>query len=292
MMWFDEENNRFSLMYKARDGSGKQKQKLPSIVEYGEFETINLNVAGNDSPMEHHYLFFLVMKGYGSISHESDIESLCEGDCMIVSMSHRFILSNDSWEVRYFIFNDPLSTLPEVFNWNKMANPNNKLNYAGWFDRLWVLLKGKSLNEYLEASEIYRILGEANQEVTGSNDQEIKDKIRDVLLMIEKEYCSDLKLPELAARTGYSLFYFTHRFRDIVGMTPGEYIIQKRINIAKSLMATSQFTIPEIIDRCGFRTQSNFYHQFRQRTRLTPKQYRTLVGRNKSNLKKQREDVE
>ena len=79
---------------------------------------------------------------------------------------------------------------------------------------------------------------------------------------------------ELADLVGYSVTYFTRRFREETGFGISDYVKAARIERAKILLETSDSSVQEISDRLGFTTRNYFTRCFREVTGKTPMEYR------------------
>ena len=84
----------------------------------------------------------------------------------------------------------------------------------------------------------------------------------------------ELSREELAKQVYMSPDYLTKLFRKETGMSLSDYIIQKRISIAKQLLATTGLSMVEISRRTGFSYSSYFTRIFKKKTGMTPQQYR------------------
>jgi AraC family transcriptional regulator len=98
-----------------------------------------------------------------------------------------------------------------------------------------------------------------------------------VTLTLVKEYINghlhqDLKLDELAAIAQLSPYQFLRLFKQSMGITPHQYILQRRLNQAKHLLQQSELSIAEIAARTGFCDQSHLTRSFKRRMGMTPKQ--------------------
>lgn len=94
----------------------------------------------------------------------------------------------------------------------------------------------------------------------------VKDYINDHLQQ-------DLKLDELAAIAQISPYHFLRLFKQSLGATPHQYILQCRIEKAKLLLQQSQLSIAEIANQVGFCDQSHLTRCFKQSLGVTPKQF-------------------
>jgi AraC family transcriptional regulator len=68
--------------------------------------------------------------------------------------------------------------------------------------------------------------------------------------------------------------YFSHAFKQSLGISPHRYQLRQRIEYAKTLLADPQRPVVEIALACGFGYVSNFTATFRKLTGTTPTQFR------------------
>lgn len=95
-----------------------------------------------------------------------------------------------------------------------------------------------------------------------------------VLAYIHDHLDQDIKLADLAALLNMSQFHFSHLFKQAIGTSPDQYLLQQRVERAKQLLKDSDRSIMDIAFLCGFSSYSHLSKQFRQLTGLTPKAYR------------------
>jgi AraC family transcriptional regulator len=95
-----------------------------------------------------------------------------------------------------------------------------------------------------------------------------------VLEYINEHLDLDIKLADLAALLDISQFHFSHLFKQAIGTSPYQYLLQQRVERAKHLLKQSERSIAEIALDCGFNSHSHLSKQFRQLTGITPKAYR------------------
>lgn len=91
---------------------------------------------------------------------------------------------------------------------------------------------------------------------------------------IEMNIDRNIRAQELADLVGYSVTYFTRRFRQETGFGISDYVKAARIERAKILLTTSEKSVQEISDQLGFTTRNYFTLCFRDVTGMTPIQFR------------------
>lgn len=96
--------------------------------------------------------------------------------------------------------------------------------------------------------------------------------LRQVTQYIQEHLHQDLKLIEISAIAQLSPYHFLRLFKQCMGITPHQYILQCRIEQAKYLLQNSNMSIAEIATRTGFSDQSHLTRCFKRRLGVTPKQ--------------------
>jgi AraC family transcriptional regulator len=84
----------------------------------------------------------------------------------------------------------------------------------------------------------------------------------------------DIKLADLAALLDMSQFHFSRLFKQSIGITPYQYLLQQRVERAKQLLKQTERSIMDIALECGFNSHSHLSKQFRQVTGMSPRAYR------------------
>ncbi|WP_213806761.1 AraC family transcriptional regulator [Granulicella sp. dw_53] len=101
-----------------------------------------------------------------------------------------------------------------------------------------------------------------------------RSHIRAVLGYIEENIDKDIRLEELAALSGLSLFHFARSFRESLGESPYQFILKKRMQSAKKLLVRPEWNIRQIASAIGFTDVSQFSKMFRKSTGVTPTTWR------------------
>ena len=83
-----------------------------------------------------------------------------------------------------------------------------------------------------------------------------------------------ISLAQLSQVAGMSAFHFSRKFKAITGVSPHQYILMKRIEQSKALLAASERPIAHIAIECGFSSQAHFSVAFKNRVGFSPRRYR------------------
>ena len=103
------------------------------------------------------------------------------------------------------------------------------------------------------------------------------DNIDYAVSYIREYYMSKIDLTELARSTGYCDDHFRIVFKKKTGLSPKEYILEARLNAAKKMLTDSRLSLSDISFKCGYEYYSQFSLFFKNRTSLTPSEYRTKL---------------
>lgn len=99
-------------------------------------------------------------------------------------------------------------------------------------------------------------------------------KILQISDYIQAHLDQSIKLADLAEVASMSQFHFSRMFKQSMGITPHQYLLQQRIEQAKQLLKGTKGAIAEIALQCGFNSQSHLSKHFRDVTGMTPNAYR------------------
>ncbi|MDH6546833.1 helix-turn-helix domain-containing protein [Streptomyces sp. SAI-041] len=83
-----------------------------------------------------------------------------------------------------------------------------------------------------------------------------------------------LTLGELAAHARMSLRTFARRFNDEVGLSPGRWLIQQRVVLARHLLESSDLSVDQIAARVGFATGASLRQHLHAAIGVSPQVYR------------------
>ena len=104
-----------------------------------------------------------------------------------------------------------------------------------------------------------------------------------VKAILDDAVYTPLSLEDIAARVYLSKTHIIRIFRAEYGTTPINYLLERRIETAKSLLNASQMTVGEIAEMLQFNDSQHFSHCFKRRTGVSPTDYRRTCARGQEN---------
>ena len=96
--------------------------------------------------------------------------------------------------------------------------------------------------------------------------------ITEILTYINQHLSEDLSISSLASRCFLSKYHLMRKFKSYTGYTLHQYILQKRLYMAKSMLSKGE-TMTSISQRAGFNDYSTFVRAFKKEFGLSPRDY-------------------
>lgn len=231
-------------------------------------------------------LFFVVLEGEGYITYEDSSVTLRSGDCIWIDCSRPYSHKSSTelpWSLMWVHFwgneasafyNTYISSgCPFVFR------PGNLYPFTNTLTRLYREQSRKdTLNELVSHNYLTDIITSIYLENDNnfSNALHVPDKFIKIRNYIDENFASKLDLHTIAREFYISKFHLSREFKRFFGTTIGDYILNRRISMAKSLLRFSDDSIETIAEKCGFSDGGYFIKVFKSEEKITPAKYRKM----------------
>ena len=232
-----------------------------------------------DRPRHGYTSIEFIEDGSGILTIRGEEHHLGKGDAFILpeGIDHKIVCDDiHPWRV---LFLDCTGDLPRrlaeayglgdrcVFPGVSIAQPlRNLLNHVG--DDADVQARTG-----LTIHEIYALIHAAVKRPSGWPDIVVKAKA-----FIDANLESTFRLSDVAAHVSCSEAHLSRQFRRHVGTPPGDYLLSRRMDLAKALLDATREPIKTIAERLGYRDGFAFSHAFKAATGLSPKAWREQQG--------------
>ncbi len=100
------------------------------------------------------------------------------------------------------------------------------------------------------------------------------NSINQALEHIQSYYSADIQITEMACLCHCSPYHFIRQFKQLVGKSPYQYLIDYRLKKAVEMMQQSDLSLIEISKSCGFVNPSHFSNLFKKKYHQTPSAHR------------------
>lgn len=104
-----------------------------------------------------------------------------------------------------------------------------------------------------------------------------KARLNRVLAYVDANMEETIHLSALAETAGMSVYHFAKLFKASTGKSPHQYVLRRRIELAKELLRKPDLSLIEISLQAGFFDQSHLTNAFRRLLGVTPSRYRALL---------------
>lgn len=83
----------------------------------------------------------------------------------------------------------------------------------------------------------------------------------------------------VGSRFGYNSQYFGRRFKEVVGMTPKQYLIKLQVEKAKALLCETNLKVREVGEQVGIQDEKMFMKIFKKSEQMTPTEFRKAYNK-------------
>lgn len=95
-----------------------------------------------------------------------------------------------------------------------------------------------------------------------------------VIRYMARNYRGAISVERLALQMNYTPQYVSRKFKEQMGCSPLDYVIQLRMDLARKMLRDTEATLQEVADFVGYQDNIYFNRMFKKQTGITPGQYR------------------
>lgn len=158
------------------------------------------------------------------------------------------------------------------------ASDFDKMVFTQLVDFINRLHKSESVSEYIAQESLLRYLFSRFLPQRTVAHTTTEAKFLPVLAYIDENLGRKISNEELSKIMYLNPTYFSNSFSAHFGISPQQYILQKKLNKAIGLLYENEKTIKEIAFLCGFENESYFNRQFKKIYGIPPGKFLRRVG--------------
>ncbi|MFC5702770.1 helix-turn-helix domain-containing protein [Cohnella faecalis] len=133
---------------------------------------------------------------------------------------------------------------------------------------------------YLVKKCLFLLLRHDNEGLLEHNRSMNYAKLKVVFDYVEAHLSDKITVEQACLLVNFSYTYFLKYFKQTLGVTFTDYVIQRRIKYAERLLLTEDLSIAQIAERVGLPNISHFYKLFKRVHHCSPKSFKdTIIAR-------------
>lgn len=224
-----------------------------------------------------HNILYYVTNGSAKLALHDETLCLKEGCLYLLSgLAFKETVCEDKL-THYFIhfqaktpYHDNVN---ELYAYPKMIEVRNHSLLIHHFKQIMETYKQCDLyGQYMSQGALRIILAPFLKDVQAPKKEVLR--FIDLLTYIDEHLHEKLYIKTLAHFMSLEVTYFTHLFTETFGYSPKKYIIKKRLERGQLLLSQTDLPIKNIANKLGFENDMYFCRLFRDKTGMTPGNYR------------------
>ena len=234
-----------------------------------------------------HYLIHFVLSGRGTFSSAGRVWRLGPGDAFLIIpgvVSSYVSDEKDPWEYCWVGFDGKdAETVLESCGLNEarpIFSAKDEKNSASLGSCLLSLndaLREDAANLWLHLSLLYRFFSLLSA-CPASPTRDPDSCLETALDYIRHNYAYDISIEDVAQRAGVDRTWLYRLFKRQLDISPQQYLIRYRLQVAKQLLSSTSLRVSEIANSCGFADNASFCRHFRAQFSMTPSRFRRSPG--------------
>jgi len=153
-------------------------------------------------------------------------------------------------------------------------NENNRVIFQALADLCHYFETDSNKSAFTTSSRIYQLFALLDDPARSPRLKTNDETIGKTIDYLRAHVGDKLTLSTLAKKSGFSVYYYSHLFKELTGFSPTDYLINARIDQAKALLVTTNLPISDIAKQVGYPNISNLVNHFTKRVGCPPTQFR------------------
>lgn len=237
------------------------------------------------------YLFMIILSGSGIVRYNKESRTVTASDCVLLDCRSEYShisSADDPWELMWIHFNGPHAAFYYQYFTERSSSifrlPDAS-HASGTISKIIELHEVRTADSALITSCIITDLLTCAVTAAGTkkenDNSSVNAKLNAVINYIDGHFTEKLSLDDIASRFYISKYYLSHAFKKKYNTGIMQYVLMKRVSLAKEMLRYSGDSIESVAAGCGISDASYFNKLFKKAEGITASQYRsTWKGKN------------
>ena len=227
--------------------------------------------------IRNHFLFVLINQGEASFYHRGKTVKLKARDMLVMCPGERIhYVADTPWSIQWVgLYGETVDTYMKELSVNgdhPILTVEHSREMSEVLEDLYRVSRGRS--EYLRCRQtelIYRFFSLLLHKSKKPSRYDIAEGAKKIM---DYNFERQITVADVADALHLYAAYLTRKFVQKFGIAPKEYLIQKRIDHAKTLLTQSEASIAEIAASVGYVDPLYFSRIFKKKEGVCPREYR------------------
>lgn len=240
--------------------------------------------------VRNHYLFHYIISGKGILyaddaQHNTSIYELSAGSGFLIEPGFSNLYSadeRDPWEYIWLEFGglrakELLETAGIAYS-HPVYQPTSPDQGQKLLEQMYCIVREPDSSALRQIGHLYLFMdlltssSSSRKQLQGGRLSEFY--VRETISFIEQYYTQNITVLDMAKRCNLDRSYFGKVFREIVGRSPQEFLIQFRMSKAAEALTLTNKSIGDIASSVGYQNPLHFSQAFKNVYRVSPREYR------------------
>ena len=227
--------------------------------------------------IRNYYLFVLVNQGEASFFHKSGTIKLEAHDMLVMCPGEKIhYVAHTPWSIQWIgLYGQTVEKYMELLSINgdsPVIRINRCYEMEQVLEELYCLTEFRT--EYYRCKQIELIYKFFSILIENSEKKTLGDIAHSARKIIEYNFDREISVGQMANTLCVDPAYLTRKFSQKYGVSPKEYLMEKRMERAKKLLTETDASMKEIAVSVGYTDQLYFSRIFKKKEGISPSKYR------------------
>ena len=232
--------------------------------------------------IRHHYLLVLVENGEAVLYIKNRKIPFSKGDVLVMFPGERIhYKANGDWSIKWLGVNgsyaDKVFDIIKVTPYHPVFTPKEYKRLSDVASYIYDLKYDNS--DYIKCKTQSLLYEFFSLLLAENNTQTSSDAVDGAINIIKYNFNYKLNIKKIANAYFLDSAYFSRLFKKETGLSPKKYILNLRIEKAKDLLTSTNYSVKEISTTVGYADSLYFSKTFLKETGFSPTQYRKINKR-------------
>lgn len=154
-----------------------------------------------------------------------------------------------------------------IYKYYGNSDANHEIEYLSYY---------QIVRHYGSIEQLFERIKSIFEQQSGDELQISNETVKKIADYIDTSFTEDIMLGSLSKKFNLSLGYLSALIKKETGKTYTDYVVGKRLQLAKELLNDSSLSIQEIVERVGYKDYFHFNKLFKKHYGITPSKYRKI----------------